>query len=954
MLIRNHASQYSAICHYFLDRIPDVDTNTHCWRMRVIGDVVQHDYIGDEVELKKWKRSYHQRYGVTTWCYTGDDDDLIAGRVGTDGRTIIKFVNHNDYDFVRTEDFITRGQLIVSAFQHESIRHQYFNHLSRDDYDVILRAVSSRLNVFCNSIEALCSLDVTQMTGEGCVDYFTPRCQTANELLATLFADLVDRIQLHHAGVKKSKIIADLEMAERLHIIDRGRPVFIKVGTLHERRKKILSAQFPQGKQTVPSSYRDRQVIFSESKQPTLLDSADEDSVIVPLLSDEISEDVDSMPLKPLLIGPAQVMLSNHVVDLTAVVTGRQVESLVEVIGHSSYPPIGVKDELKRRYLAYQAVLENIRAMASHELLSMGRDESSVGTEGNPLKLNIASMLLLTPFVNKWIDGLLRKLESEDSQAAESAMAIEMVKHQSQPMKMSVNGRVVYVQVDFSYMNVPVNVSGVAQGVLSEHSLQQRINSRGFYQYSQNVENVLSSLASNLSGAHSELMKQVLISWQSLREKNSIDEQLTDQVRLLHETIVRYKKPLSDLHQQSLHLFERYLHTKDEAEKELVKNEYRSIRHRIIDIENICHAYYIHVLHRQKELFEANKSQIDQSHGQLKQLLASQAYSESEREFCLLLQRYLRAQQMYYHKEYKNDLYHFQVLYLLSCAQVGQKIEAFCKSAEDRTGWCRVMLMAYSAFHEQYGRDPDIHNTRDKAIFHDYLVSSRQLSASIENTEANSDARGMQVNSATTGVMSNDICNQQAKLAKCVIKRAKEIAKSREQGFFDRHPVVRDVLIGAVVGLVVIGMIVATVATLGAFAPGLGITLGGLALVGGSIGGTVGIASGIVAGFALFTGAVGAMSRSGCSEIEMQPLPAVPENKHDHVSGFNGSTRKIKTLTHSTDQLRQPTESDPFLDSDLADDSFPEMEAYTSDEEERRVVIKDNNSDSGYSTEYSF
>lgn len=956
MLIRNDASHYPSACAYILDRLPASTDDRTLWREQRNGAVVSYNYIGSDPALRKWSKSFHERYGVTTWIYTGDADDLRVGRVGTDGRTIIKFVNHDNYDFIRTEDFIKRGGLHILGFKHQSIHQKYLRQLSNEQIYILIDWLNARETQFQRELEESCALDVAQMTSEDCVEYFTPRCKSASTIIATLYADLVDKLHAYQPNINKSEIIADLELAEKLHIIDRGRPAYIKVGTMYEDGKLMVSAQFPQGQQTVPSSYRGRQVAVSKERQQLVARDLDEERV--PLLSDvgDHSESgVSPQSTGPILVGPAQSMLSNHVVDLTATIYDEEIVPQIEVIGHSSYPPIGVKDELTRRYLAYYGVLENIKSIASRKISSLSEDESDVGSAEKPLKIQLSSMLLLTPFVNKWIDGLIRKLESEDSQAAESAMAIEMIRHQPQPMKIEINGRIYHIHIDISYMNIPVNVSGIAQGVLSGHSLQHRINSRGFFEYCQRIQAALSQRADGLSD-ESVAVKEIKQGWNSLQANLINDAVLLEQIKDLNDAIKRYENQLNKLHQESLSLFEQYLQATDVDAKEQYKKQYKVIRRDIVEIEDVCHAYYSHILHRKKVLFDENQTLIDRLHDLINQFFESCRYLKDQYDFCVLLQRFLRAQKMFYHKEYQDYLYHFQVLYLLTNAQAGGDVETFCKSAEDRTGWCRIMIMAYTAFIQQQGRDPDFHSKADLDILQKHSIAARQLSTSFENTEENSDARGTQVEPTTTGVKSNSICNQNAKLAKGVIKEAKKISKSRDEGFFSRHPIARDLLIGVGIGLLVVGLIVGTVATMGALAPALGVTLGALAVVGGSVAGTCGIAVGVVAGLGVLGAVTGVVKRNSCSDIEMKAMQQ-PNARQGH--DFRGSSGKIRAVTHAPgheERVGLLDASSGYEDSDI--DSDVEYDAlmpqgYDSDVEQQMPVPNRPLTESDYLTEYS-
>lgn len=75
--------------------------------------------------------------------------------------------------------------------------------------------------------------------------------------------------------------------------------------------------------------------------------------------------------------------------------------------------------------------------------------------------------------------------------------------------------------------------------------------------------------------------------------------------------------------------------------------------------------------------------------------------------------------------------------------------------------------------------------------------------------------------------------------------------------FFTTPSFKKDLIIGFVIGLIAIGAIIATVATLGAAFPVLGVSLGGLAMLGGSLGAAIGICTAFPVGFSLISSFIG-------------------------------------------------------------------------------------------------
>jgi hypothetical protein len=314
-----------------------------------------------------------------------------------------------------------------------------------------------------------------------------------------------------------------------------------------------------------------------------------------------------------------------------------------------------------------------------------------------------------------------------------------------------------------------------------------------------------------------------------------------------------------------------YAESEDSETKEKNKRTYLLKREEINKTEKLLHLKHAAALDNRKSHFVGYAANIVILQSQINSYLEKHRANSAQRDYCLLLQRFLRAQDMYFHKKYSSELYQFQVIYLLSSMQAGRLSEAFCKSAEDRTGWLRISLLAYHAFNLVYGHDPDIYNKEEKAIYTRMLVSARQLSASIENTEQNSDARGPQVDGDTTWVPDNVISKKSATLAKLVITRAKQIARERQSQLSPYQPVARDGAIGAAFGLlsvIIIAIIIVVLAALnhfqthGVFADALFAGLDALAAFGGSLPITSAFGAALVAGNALVAACLGSVLRN--------------------------------------------------------------------------------------------
>lgn len=138
----------------------------------------------------------------------------------------------------------------------------------------------------------------------------------------------------------------------------------------------------------------------------------------------------------------------------------------------------------------------------------------------------------------------------------------------------------------------------------------------------------------------------------------------------------------------------------------------------------------------------------------------------------------------------------------------------------------------------------------------------------------------------------------------------------KKPGFFERNPWVKNALIGAGIGLVALGVIVGTVASFGAFAPALGVSMAGLAAVtGGSILATAGIGAGIVAGLA----AIGAGTIAGFTATRYVAKKAI----HAIKGWFQPApVNNIIETANTASTLEEPTKSQEGNDPSFTDAIF--------------------------------
>ena len=203
-------------------------------------------------------------------------------------------------------------------------------------------------------------------------------------------------------------ILNEIRLREMQMSIERGRSVILKVGS-DEAGLKMMSAQFPLGQVTIPSSDRS---------------------------------------------GKHQVKLSNHVRDFTGVVDKNNEVTLEFCVdGHTSYPPIDEKNTVLRMQLAYLAAKEKNSRNGSR--CDQGRCQRGA-IEDFIFRHAVAHFHFFLVKTEK----KARKGESENMQLEMSHFALELLRN-TKPLTVNVDGKNVLVELDISYMNLAANMKGV-------------------------------------------------------------------------------------------------------------------------------------------------------------------------------------------------------------------------------------------------------------------------------------------------------------------------------------------------------------------------------------------------------------------------------------------------------------------------------------------------------------
>lgn len=666
----------------------------------------------DDITGREYEIWVDEKNDVNTLILVGNDADKKIGIVGTDGRAVFKQFGDKAYDYVKVDDYIDRQLLIFKA----AIK------LARNDSSLIANIIQYQETVL-KAIREKCQFDnnnhdIRKPNPES-AEKFNASLDAAKEIMENSLIDLayLSLSQLENKELDKKKIEAylhDVKLAEIDVIREQGRPFIIKTNNIGNQ--KMVSAQFPLGSKTIPSSDRS---------------------------------------------GHHTQKLSNHVRDGSGIIDSKgKIEMEVVIDGHSSYPPIGEMDERKRRLITYLAFEEKVKQLVL--------DKTNAGDVNSPLKISIATMMMLTPLVHKKIEQIARGRESETNQLSDTQYAINMFLAQPKPLTIEIerNGKreKVFVEVDMNLMNLPVN-AGKKMQKASHNIIQQSINIKGFNKFTENTLNYL---------------------------RNNHDQTITDTIKLFDEQtkeiqIIKNKiKPINDQLNQEYVLLKACIDKSNlEPNNKNLLKEYNDRRRTIQTLEDKINNYYLDINNIAKTYYEKNKDNYNKAITDIRTRLKNlHDPSASDRKPLTVLLRFLEAQKIFSEELYlrRKHAYQFHINFVLANEIMGKDVEAFCKSAEDRTGWLRVSLLANLTFEKIYGYPPDLNNEKERNEYFGIIAAKAlELSASIENNKYNSEARSLQVSQQFT----NPLYNMQS--GNLLSKLAKDVFPQLNRSL--RHPI---------------------------------------------------------------------------------------------------------------------------------------------------------------------
>lgn len=459
--------------------------------------------------------------------------------------------------------------------------------------------------------------------------------------------------------------------------------------------------------------------------------------------------------------------LVNYVTSSFGIVKEGEITILSEAIRHSSYSAKSLKDTELRQLIACRNVRSCLTDLAERKLMAFKNEGLPLPKtdKNSPLEVPLRTVLLLTTGIGdtalrnksggKWVG------DAESTQLRDSAFSLSAYKGAVFKVDLGELGKV-WIKGDIKFMNLGTNigVTDIGVGKITKKKRgEQMVNATGFNEFDREFNEGVKKLEDGLEGLSKKSTKEIRTGIQFLLKYSSSMSKLQSSDSL---------KKTAEAHQNKI----QWLGLRLEIEGEKARESQSKVTTREIGSPKLrakLRGHYKEQRDAQDLLGEENQPIVDAKATLWKQnrgkILEAQAKFNTAmnallknkeikgtkleahfQEYRDVMNNTLQARDIYHGKKYKipGFLNEFQTLCIETHQLLGNNVDFFCKSAEDRTGRVDDRVMERQVFKAVKGYSP--RTEADYTIMNQTITPVvHQYSPSQDNTEQNSGARGEQV-----------------------------------------------------------------------------------------------------------------------------------------------------------------------------------------------------------------
>ncbi|MGE3319161.1 MAG: hypothetical protein AB7I18_07670 [Candidatus Berkiella sp.] len=474
---------------------------------------------------------------------------------------------------------------------------------------------------------------------------------------------------------------------------------------------------------------------------------------------------------------PSTIRDKRQVGQANAVRTEIAVNGQTAFVGHRHGSPsvLKINNEADRQYRTLQNVKQTMALAAKEKIAKVGEPLP------DPLVLDISSMSLLSPVMQgDLLDGMKQFRQVDDSRNAYWSLHGRTI-----PLEVANEDgttRTISVKLNSTFMSIGVNaVRGI--GTFGARELVQRVNNRGLDQFFDNfVKDAVKTTDPQLARVAKRLDElETLPSIKAAKVK--LHDYDRSALHLAYEKLEYCNRALSDPEhramvdkkvikkerQSALKIIKREEKNLDNIYKELANAREEIYQDRIKDLQNILNELKVMGRAQGGDRYKNNKDfqkmqmfvdAIDIYYNQpqpglqrfidvkLKTRERNKVLKKLAKEEDWDKKDQLREQAAALQKEIDNlnkSNYRFQARFAMLANYMGEFIEWFCKSGEDRTGLLNEQIEAFCLFIEKYGYPPKWENTIDHLKYHELMPLVHNGAPNRETNAFNDDCPGLKV-----------------------------------------------------------------------------------------------------------------------------------------------------------------------------------------------------------------
>lgn len=505
--------------------------------------------------------------------------------------------------------------------------------------------------------------------------------------------------------------------------------------------------------------------------------------------------------------------LANYVTSSFGVVgKGGEITILSEATRHSSYSAKSLEDQEMRQLYGCQNVESCLTDLAEKQLIAL----QAAGTPPpktdptHPLEVPLRTFLLLTTGIG---DTAIRNKsgkefvgDAEGTQLRDSAFALTAYKGAVFQVDLGKQFGKVWIKADIKFMNMGTNLGVTDKGIgkiTFMKKSEKMINAIGFVEiddeFTKGIEKIEADLKVLIEGEGDKAVPKTVASGVNFLLKFSEDMLKLQKNTDLEEKIEKLSKavraPNAALRLQGPRLRELQGSISNQGQVALdsktrskLKRHYKTSK----KIQDTIGSLHEPIVIAMRKLWKANRGQLLEAQGKfnhaMDNLLEDIKGKHPELEANLkkyrdVVNNVIQARDIYHMEAYNKTghLNEFQSVCIETEQLLGNNVEFFCKSAEDRTGRMDDRVMERQVFKHMNGYSPRSEedykkmNTEVTDVVH-------QFSTSQDNTEQNSGARGEQVEGKANPEQAilYDVGRSHSLLAKNVFTESKKLTTPSE------------------------------------------------------------------------------------------------------------------------------------------------------------------------------